>query len=68
MFFSLRQTLRVGVSLGRVPRAVSAGRHCREGTLGVWAKSRTQPRLVFEVTLILQLCHDLLQQIHPGQQ
>ena len=62
------QTLRVGVGFGRAPRVLSAGRHCREGTLGVWAKTGTQPGLGFEVAFILQLCHDLLQQIHPGQQ
>lgn len=45
---------------------MSAGRP--GGTLGVWAKSRTQPGLVFQVALNLQFRHDLLQQIHPGQQ
>ena len=55
------------VSLGRAPRVVSEGRHFREGILGVWAKTGTQSGLGFKVALILQLCHDLLQQIHPGQ-
>jgi hypothetical protein len=35
-------------------------------SLGIWARSGAEAGLVSQVASILQLCHDLLQQIHPG--
>lgn len=49
---------------------VPRGDICREGALGaltMCVRSGIEPGPVFKLASTLQLCYDLLQQIHPGR-
>lgn len=49
---------------------VPRGNICREGALGaltMCVRSGVEPGPVFKLASTLQLCYDLLQQIHPGR-